>query len=186
MANLAASVGGMLGAGVRGIMDMADGLMHIGDTNAQEVLADGDEAIRPSPTGIPLDPDTDNPSVPTPLPVRPSQPRRTPSQPHSDTASTLSIPNSTTSNASNMSTSISNLSLRQSALIQTIDVPSGWIHLQNTYIDVAGSDRDRTVRSFGVRNLGEDEVEVEVGSDLGEQVVFWRGDDEKGGSTTLS
>jgi hypothetical protein len=167
----------MLGAGVRGIMDMADGLMHIGEADPLELLQDDKSGQPGSEHGdlVGQGGKEEKEEEATPVTARP-QPRRMHS--HSDTAiqsSSLSIPST---NASAMSTSISNLSLRQSALIQTMDVPSGWIHLQNTYIDVAGS--DRTVRSFGVRNLVDEVVEVEVASDLGEQVVFWRGEDEKG------
>ncbi|OWZ69712.1 hypothetical protein AYX14_04886 [Cryptococcus neoformans] len=65
---------------------------------------------------------------------------------------------------------------QQSQLVQTIDVPSGWIHLQAAYLD--GDGGQRQVRPFGLRNLTEEEVEVEVESDL-KQLLFWASDDEK-------
>ena len=166
---------------------MADDLIHMGEADPLETLDDDEAEIdRANGLGTNYAQAGDGhgtsdgegaEAINTPLTARP-QPRRMPS--HSDTASQSS---SLSAPSSHISTSISNLSLRQSALIQTTDVPSGWIHLQNTYIDEAGS--DRTVRSFGVRNLVDEEVEVEVASDLGEQVVFWRGDDEKGMFRTL-
>lgn len=84
---------------------------------------------------------------------------------------------STPSSSSNTSSVISRSSTQQDPLVQAVDVPSGWIHLQSTYLDGTGG--QRKVRSFGLRNLVEKEVKVEVGSDLGGQLVFWIGDDDR-------
>ncbi|TXT10755.1 hypothetical protein VHUM_02260 [Vanrija humicola] len=59
----------------------------------------------------------------------------------------------------------------QDTLVQLTDVPSGWIHVQSTYLDAAGG--QKRVRSFGLRNVSEGKVDVEIGSDLGPEVVFW-------------
>ncbi|WVQ71317.1 hypothetical protein IAR50_000845 [Cryptococcus sp. DSM 104548] len=107
--------------------------------------------------------------------------RPSPAQPLSvPTASTVS--SAATTASTQLSTS--KFSLPQHApLIQTIDVPSGWIHLPATYIfgDGGGDAGQRQVRSFGLRNVAGEgrEVEVEVESDLKGQLVFWTGEDEK-------
>lgn len=93
-------------------------------------------------------------SVPPPRPQ--SQPLHIPST-HRNTTSKFSLP-------------------QQSQLVQTIDVPSGWIHLQAAYLD--GDGGQRQVRPFGLRNLTEEEVEVEVESDL-KLLLFWASDDDK-------
>ncbi|KAL1409057.1 hypothetical protein Q8F55_005881 [Vanrija albida] len=73
----------------------------------------------------------------------------------------------------------------QDTLVQLADVPSGWIHVQSTYLDAAGG--QKRVRSFGLRNVSETIVDVEIGSDLGQQVVFWAAaDDEKAPSSSES
>jgi hypothetical protein len=62
--------------------------------------------------------------------------------------------------------------------VQTFDVPSGWIHLQSTYLDKAGG--QRKIRSFGLRNLVHRAVDVEVESDLSGMLLLWLGDDDRG------
>ncbi|WWC93575.1 hypothetical protein V866_000410 [Kwoniella sp. B9012] len=74
---------------------------------------------------------------------------------------------------------------KQDQLVQVLDVPSGWIHLQSTYLD--GDLGQKTVRSFSIRNLvGDREVEIEVESDLEGQLVFWLGEEERGTSSSAS
>lgn len=73
---------------------------------------------------------------------------------------------------------------QQAQLVQLFDVPSGWIHLQSTYVDSAGG--QRRVRQFGLRNLSSWRVDVEVASDLGAQVVFWPADDDSDSVSTTS
>ena len=81
-----------------------------------------------------------------------------------------------TSNSSTNSSSIVSKPINQGALVQILDVPSGWIHLQSTYLDGAGT---RKVRSFGLKNLADTEVGVVVQSDLGNQILFWTAEDER-------
>lgn len=96
----------------------------------------------------------------------------------STTLSTLSTSSSTAaSSASGFFSSETNDSLIQA------DVASGWIHVQAAYLDDKGG--QRTTRSFGVRNISDNEVQVEVQSDLGNQLLFWSDDDEKGESNSL-
>ncbi|ORX38698.1 hypothetical protein BD324DRAFT_599646 [Kockovaella imperatae] len=64
-------------------------------------------------------------------------------------------------------------------LIRAVGVPSGWIHLPSTYLDENDTVGHRTVRSFGIRNVIDSEVNVEVSSDLGQGLTFWLADDEK-------
>lgn len=103
-----------------------------------------------------LAPASDNGEASVPPPGPQSQPLHIPSS-HRNATSKFALP-------------------QQSQLVQTIDVPSGWIHLQAAYLD--GDGGQRQVRPFGLRNLTEEEVEVEVESDL-KQLLFWASDDEK-------
>ncbi|OCF57464.1 hypothetical protein L486_04922 [Kwoniella mangroviensis CBS 10435] len=104
----------------------------------------------------------------------------------------LTIPTTTTTGAvtatpgGQSSSPGSKLNLpKQDQLIQVLDVPSGWIHLQSTYLD--GDLGQKTVRSFSIRNLvGEREVEIEAESDLEGQLVFWLGEEERGTSSSAS
>lgn len=93
------------------------------------------------------------------------------------TASPVSAPSSS---ASATSSAFSQMSIAQTKLVELVDVPSGWIHLQSTYLD--GNGGERKIRTFGLKNVGTETVQVEIGSDLGGQIVFWKGDDEKGES----
>jgi hypothetical protein len=97
---------------------------------------------------------------------------------HDRSNTTTSNTNTTysTSNSSTTSSSIVSKPISQGALVQILDVPSGWIHLQSTYLDGAGT---RKVRSFGLKNLADIEVGVIVSSDLGGQILFWTADDER-------
>ncbi|TYJ53645.1 hypothetical protein B9479_005733 [Cryptococcus floricola] len=109
--------------------------------------------------------------------------RPSPAQPLSiPTAPTVSSAAATSSTTTQLSTSKFSLP-RHASLIQTFDVPSGWIHLPATYLfdDGGGDVGQRQVRSFGLRNVGGEgrDVEVEVESDLKGQLVFWVGEDEK-------
>lgn len=139
-------------AGVKGLMDLAEGYIapHPAPSAEGQLHTDqaGDGALDQRPDVRPIPIQaTENPS---PM---------------------------TTSTPSSSATS-SQLSVRgQEAIIQTTDVPSGWIHLQSTYLD--GSGGQRKVRSFGLKNLVDEVVNVEVGSDLGGQLVFWQGEDDK-------
>ncbi|WVN85502.1 uncharacterized protein L203_100648 [Cryptococcus depauperatus CBS 7841] len=81
----------------------------------------------------------------------------------------------------------------QASLIQTVDVSSGWIHLPPTYLDAESSfsaygavEGSRKVRSFGVKNVSGEKLEVEVESDLSGQLVFWVGDEDGCTSSSMS
>lgn len=82
------------------------------------------------------------------------------------------------SSTSAASSAFSQMSIVQIKLVEVVDVPSGWIHLQSTYLDGTGG--ERKIRSFGLKNVGQEAVQVEIGSDLGTQLVFWKSEDEKG------
>jgi len=82
---------------------------------------------------------------------------------------------STSSESAELSSS-SNSSLRstkpsQKELVKAVGVTSGWIHLQSTYLD--SDSGERTIRSFGLQNMVDDEVIVDVQSDLEDELVFW-------------
>ncbi|ORY35348.1 hypothetical protein BCR39DRAFT_2214 [Naematelia encephala] len=148
MSNIIQSVGGYVEAGVKGIIDIAEGYIH-----------QHEDGQSPGSTSI------DEGSLPRSLPV--------------PIAST-GHHNTTSSNASSSSVTSSIVSKpslpRQKPLVEAIDVPSGWIHLQSTYLDVSGG--HRKIRSFGLRNVVEHDVQVEVESDLGNQLVFWVAEDD--------
>ena len=55
------------------------------------------------------------------------------------------------------------------AMIELVDVPSGWIHFPATYLE----EGQRNVKTFGVKNVTQEAVDVGVRSDLGERLVFW-------------
>lgn len=95
---------------------------------------------------------------------------------HDRSNTTSSNTTYSTSNSSTTSSSIVSKPINQGALVQILDVPSGWIHLQSTYLDGAGT---RKVRSFGLKNLADREVGVIVNSDLGNQILFWTADEER-------
>lgn len=159
-------------AGVKGIIGIAEGYMgaapsSCGGTPAAESL---------------------NPHEPQPQPPQPAVSTSSTAAAASASSAAAPIPiageqqaHATTSSSANLSVSslaaqrVSRLGLQQESLVQLADVQSGWIHLQSTYLDSAGG--QRRVRSFGLRNVSSGPVDVEVGSDLGPQVVFWVAED---------
>ncbi len=144
MANIVASVGSLVEAGMKGLRELADGYYgEEGEGEAEEV---------------------DREAVPVTQPVS-IQSRRS-----SDFSSTPS-------SSSNQSSVFSRAPSHPCELVEAVDVPSGWIHLQSTYLDGTGG--QRKVRSFGLRNVTERKVEVEIGSDLGGQLMFWAGEDDR-------
>lgn len=153
MTNLVHSVGTMVNAGVKGLMDLAEGYIY--------------------------DETTTDPQVPIPSPPIPSPTTARAIDSHSN-ASNHSVPGSTASSlstSSHISSAGSSIIPPTDNLVATTDVSSGWIHIPAAYLDETGG--QRTVKSFGLRNLlGDKEVQVEVGSDMREQVSFWLNDDD--------
>ncbi|WWD18889.1 hypothetical protein CI109_103344 [Kwoniella shandongensis] len=170
MSNLVQSIEGMVGAGVKGLVSMAEGYLSPGSDeqqqtetavsngNAEEATAGDGKAEETSTIPLPSQPLTINPSNSIS-----STPATTSQQP----ITKLALP-------------------KQDQLIQTLDVPSGWIHLQSTYLDGNGESGQRKVRSFSLKNLVQKEVEVEVESDLNGQLVFWVGDDDRSARSSSS
>lgn len=165
MSSLVNSVGNMVEAGVKGLIGLAENYYNSedesGDDGPSNGSASGDNTTTPSGTA-------------RPLPIKSSE--RASSASTNDTALTSYSTSSSTTSSSIVSKPI----VTQGSLVQILDVPSGWIHLQSTYLDGAGA---RKVRSFGLKNLSDTNVEVTVGSDLGNQILFWANEDEKGEST---
>ena len=62
-------------------------------------------------------------------------------------------------------------------MLRLVDVPTGSIHLDSVYLD---AEAQKQVRTFGVTNTFREHVRVEIGSDLGGELLFWLGDDERG------
>lgn len=154
MTNLVQSVGTIVNAGVKGLIDLAEGYLH-----DEETTSDPQIPMDPSSTG--------------PTPARAIE--------TSSNTSNHSLPASAASSLSTQShiSSVASSIPPTDNLVETIDVPSGWIHIPAAYLDESGG--QRTVKSFGLRNLSrEKEVQVEVGSDMREQVSFWLNDDEAG------
>lgn len=165
MSSLVSSVGNMVEAGVKGLIGLADSYYNSEeeDMDDQASRQSGDDAV----------------SV--------AQPRAVPIQHTSHDQSSLSAASasattnySTSSSTTASSSIVSKPIVPQGSLVQILDVPSGWIHLQSTYLDGAGA---RKVRSFGLKNLSDTEVDVTVGSDLDDQILFWAADDERGESS---
>jgi hypothetical protein len=159
MASLVSSVGNMVEAGVKGLMGLAetyyssedeDGLTPRSDDNGNEYM------------------DGDGKTIVEPVPIRPHE--------HESSNTSNNTTYSTSNTSSTTSSSIVSKPMIQGALVQILDVPSGWIHLQSTYLDGSGA---RKIRSFGLKNLSEREVEVIVQSDLDHQILFWTADDER-------
>ena len=161
MSSLVHSVGNMVEAGVKGLIGLAETYYSSEDEDApQHGNGNGDDRRHASEN------EGEGKKV-EPVQIR-----------HDRSNTTTSNNNTTysTSNSSTTSSSIVSKPINQGALVQILDVPSGWIHLQSTYLDGAGT---RKVRSFGLKNLADIEVGVIVSSDLGGQILFWTADDER-------
>lgn len=174
MSHIVQSLEHAVEAGVKGIIDIAEGYLGAGgrcgspttpsDAPPASNVPNGNGDTAPqhlTVSGIP-----DDTSSPIPISLS-SDPAVQTSSPTSPTISSVNAP------ASSLA---ARLALVQHSLVQLTDVQSGWIHLQSTYLDSAGG--QRRVRSFGLRNVSSNVVDVEVGSDLGTQVVFWVGGDD--------
>jgi hypothetical protein len=163
MANIVHSVGGLVEAGVKGLMGFAEGYMS-GDDEPAAVAAGTTghaEPVGPAQPVFPgalMDSDESHHALPVTITPRASNAGAGTSA-HSSSSSKPSLP-------------------PQASLVQTFDVPSGWIHLQSTYLDKAGG--QRKIRSFGLRNLVHRAVDVEVDSDLSGMLLLWLGDDDRG------
>jgi hypothetical protein len=161
MSSLVSSVGNMVEAGVKGLIGLAETYYNSEDEDGVpthengEGNGDGDvdrEGKKVEPVSI-----------------------RLPEHQHPHERSTTSNTSYSTSSSTTSSISIVSKPITQGALVQILDVPSGWIHLQSTYLDGAGT---RKVRSFGLKNLSDQGIDVVVQSDLGNQILFWMADDE--------
>jgi hypothetical protein len=162
MSSLVHSVGNMVEAGVKGLIGIAETYY----TSEEEDAPVNGRDVNGS-DGKHVSEDGGEEKKVEPVPIR-----------HDRSNTTTSNSNTTysTSNSSTTSSSIVSKPINQGALVQILDVPSGWIHLQSTYLDGAGT---RKVRSFGLKNLADIEVGVIVSSDLGGQILFWTADDER-------
>ncbi|WVF72612.1 hypothetical protein IAT40_007430 [Kwoniella sp. CBS 6097] len=171
MSNLVQSIECMVEAGVKGIMGIAEGYLSPGSSNGELPTVDGEERHlheiganeEANGVGGTVPPPQQSKPVLIPSPPRPSVSQV--SQAHTTGTSKLALP-------------------KQDSLLQLLDVPSGWIHLQSTYLD--GDVGQKKVRSFGLKNIVSSEVEVEIESDLGGQLVFWLGEEEKSTSSSAS
>lgn len=152
MAGILQGVGGLVGAGVKGLLDMAEEYMY-------HIEENGEGEARPHTRAD--DKQADDSAKPVTI-----------------ATSTPNTSSPSSSSAASATSAFSHLSIAQTKLVELVDVPSGWIHLQSTYLNGAGG--ERKVRSFGLRNVEDYPVQVDIGSDMGEQIVFWKGDDEKG------
>nr|XP_019011276.1 uncharacterized protein I206_03373 [Kwoniella pini CBS 10737]OCF50057.1 hypothetical protein I206_03373 [Kwoniella pini CBS 10737] len=161
MSQLVQSIEGMVEAGMKGLMGLAEGVLSPTSSSQDELSGQED--------GQAASVEVNEGNVPPP---QPSKPLTIP-QPTSSTPVVLTA----------MSGSKLNLP-KQEQLIQIMDVPSGWIHLQSTYLD--GDVGHKKVRSFGLRNIAESEVEVEIESDLTTQLIFWLGEEENSTSSSAS
>lgn len=153
MSQLVQSLEHAVEAGVKGIIGLAEGYMS---------AASGTCSSSAEPSKCSTE-DKQATGQPEPIPI---------------STSMLPPPPPTSGSSSNSSPSArppqslaSRLALGQDSLVQVTDIPSGWIHLQSTYLDSAGG--QRKVRSFGLRNVSQGTVDVEVASNLDNQVVFW-------------
>lgn len=171
MPNLVQSIEGMVEAGVKGLVSMAEGYLIPGseEQEGSTVAATLEEE------GVGQD--EEGKKVEIPNVSQPTQPLSI--NPQSSSNPISSAPTSTP-NATESQQHITKLTLpKQDKLIQTLDVPSGWIHLQSTYLDGSGEGGQKKVRPFSLKNLVQKEVEIEIDSDLGDQLVFWVGDDDR-------
>lgn len=159
MSNIVQSLEQAVGASVKGIIGMAEEYLSSGSGESAGASA----AEAPS--------SSDSPS-PEPRPIAIG------SAPGAMSASSSS---DTSSRAPGL---LASRLATKDPLIQVTDVPSGWIHLQSTYLDSAAG-RNR-IRSFGLRNVSSSTVDIEVASDLEDQLVFWSSDDSEAGSSSAS
>lgn len=156
----------MVEAGVKGLIGLAENYYNSedeGEDGASFHSNEAQEARQRSSTEV------------RPLPIQSQESGRE----RSSTTTTAFYSASTSPSTTASSSIVSKPIVPQGSLVQILDVPSGWIHLQSTYLDGAGA---RKVRSFGLRNLADTEVDVTVGSDLDNQILFWVSDEEKGES----
>lgn len=154
MSNIVQSVqnmGEMVGNGMKNLIDLAEGYIY----------EDGSGANEPRSASQPEDIERDITR-------------------QSDSGSPAPLDSISNHSAAASSVSASSFSTRSlpptDELIQTMDVASGWIHIPAAYLDDGGG--GRVFKSFGLRNLVNSEVAVEVGSDMRDQVSFWIGEDE--------
>ncbi|OCF40504.1 hypothetical protein I317_05674 [Kwoniella heveanensis CBS 569] len=174
MSNLVQSIECMVEAGVKGIMGIAEGYLSPGSSNGDLPVIDGEgaredearadsqlEKVKANGGNVPLP----HGSKPVLIPSPPRSSVLQASQASIIGTSKLALP-------------------KQDSILQLLDVPSGWIHLQSTYLD--GDVGQKKVRSFGLKNVVNSEVEVEIESDLGGQLVFWLGEEEKSISSSAS
>ncbi|WVQ99833.1 hypothetical protein IAU59_006976 [Kwoniella sp. CBS 9459] len=176
MSHLVQSIECMVEAGVKGIMGIAEGYLSPGSSDGELPAIHGEEGREPErkedESSHGEKDETNGRFIP---PTQPSKPVLIPSPPRSST---------TQASQSNV-IGASKLALpKQDTLLQLLDVPSGWIHLQSTYLD--GDVGQKKVRSFGLKNVVGCEVEAEIESDLGGQLVFWLGEEEKSISSSAS
>lgn len=162
MSSLVHSVGNMVEAGVKGLIGLAETYYTSEDEDASQ---NGNEKSNSNGNGHNGDRSSDDEEEKQvePVPIR------------HDCSNTISSNTAYSTSSSTTSSSIVSKPINQGALVQILDVPSGWIHLQSTYLDGAGT---RKVRSFGLKNLADKEVGVVVDSDLGNQILFWTADDD--------
>jgi len=157
MSSLVSSVGNMVEAGVKGLIGFAETYY----TSEEE----GEE--RQSAEGRGTRDEDENHAKPVPISSGDME--------RSQTDTTVYSASASTSSSATSSSIVSKPVMAQGSLVQILDVPSGWIHLQSTYLDGAGA---RKVRSFGLKNLANKDVEVTIGSDLDNQILFWVAEDE--------
>lgn len=177
MSHLVQSIEHAVEAGVKGFIDYMGVGAHA-DSAPQTPATEANKADL-TPTAHPdsrVQPASDSQPQATAIPVSSSS---------GDLAASAG-PASATSpiSATSAGQSLASRIAQQTQLVQLFDVPSGWIHLQSTYVDSAGG--QRRVRQFGLRNLTAGRVDVEIASDLGSQVVFWVADDDSDALSTTS
>ncbi|WVQ85709.1 hypothetical protein IAT38_007875 [Cryptococcus sp. DSM 104549] len=185
MSNLVQSIECMVGAGVKGLVGLAEGYLspNAGSDGESADSAGSAEGASASAEGVVTGRDGVAPGATATAGGGKNERRESVPHPEPLSIPTTSSPTSRTHPQTH--THISKLALpKQDQLIQTVDVPSGWIHLQATYLD--GDGGQRKVRSFGLRNLTAGAVEVEVESDLAGQLVFWVGDDDRSTPSSAS
>ena len=153
MESIVNSVGSIVEAGVKGWKGLADGYMNGNGENGQSTQSgQPNGAVNPKANG---GEDDKADHVHNPIDIR-STSTTTPDPTSQSVSSTSSNALSSTEN-----------------IIRAVGVPSGWIHIQATYLEDGIGNGKETIRSFSLVNLVDTDVTVEVGSDLGEQLVFW-------------
>lgn len=159
----------MVETGVKGLIGLAENYYNSEDEGEEGTprrpLNNGEQKEEKAQTGV------------QPVPIQSPSRDRDQDQGHERHSTSAATAYSTSPSTTASSSIVSKPIVPQGSLVQILDVPSGWIHLQSTYLDGAGV---RRVRSFGLKNLADTEVEVTVGSDLDNQILFWISDDEKG------